>query len=91
MVRAEPVGARDVGGNHNDIGTVEDRSAETRGAGRRYIDSMLEMSVSGYSADDLTEAGVRTALFGVRHPLPSISISSFCQIRSGRWRRSWMM
>jgi hypothetical protein len=32
-------------------------------------DSMLEMSVSGYSPDDLTEAGVRTALFGVRHPL----------------------
>ncbi|MEO7888679.1 MAG: hypothetical protein ABIW19_01615 [Vicinamibacterales bacterium] len=26
-------------------------------------------SVSGYSADDLTEAGVRAALFGTRHPL----------------------
>jgi hypothetical protein len=32
-------------------------------------DPMLEMSVSGYSADDLTEAGLRTALFGTPHPL----------------------
>lgn len=39
---------------------------ETREAGR---DGMLEMSVSGYGPDDLTEAGLRTALFGTRHPL----------------------
>ena len=39
---------------------------ETREAGR---DAMLEMSVSGYSPDDLTEAGLRTTLFGTRHPL----------------------
>jgi hypothetical protein len=39
---------------------------ETREAGR---DAMLEMSVSGYGPDDLTEAGLRTALFGTRHPL----------------------
>lgn len=39
---------------------------ETREAGR---DSLLEMSVSGYGPDDLTEAGLRTALFGTRHPL----------------------
>lgn len=32
-------------------------------------DAMLEMSVSGYGPDDLTEAGLRTALFGTRHPL----------------------
>jgi Domain of unknown function (DUF4062) len=39
---------------------------ETREAGR---DGRLEMSVSGYGPDDLTEAGLRTALFGTRHPL----------------------
>jgi hypothetical protein len=32
-------------------------------------DNILEMSVSGYSADDLTEAALRSALFGERHPL----------------------
>lgn len=32
-------------------------------------DPMLDISVSGYSADDLIEAGVSTALFGRRHPL----------------------
>ena len=39
---------------------------ESREAGR---DAMLEMSVSGYGPDDLTEAGLRAALFGTRHPL----------------------
>jgi hypothetical protein len=39
---------------------------ETRETGR---DALLEMSVSGYGPDDLTEAGLRTALFGTRHPL----------------------
>jgi hypothetical protein len=39
---------------------------EARDNGR---DPMLEISVSGYSADDLTEAGVCTALFGTPHPL----------------------
>jgi hypothetical protein len=32
-------------------------------------DSWLEMSVSGFGPDDLTEAGLRTALFGTPHPL----------------------
>lgn len=32
-------------------------------------DPLMEMAVSGYSADDLTEAGLRTVLFGTRHPL----------------------
>jgi len=32
-------------------------------------DSLLEMSVSGYSADDLAEAALRSVLFGERHPL----------------------
>ncbi|MFA5910636.1 MAG: DUF4062 domain-containing protein [Vicinamibacterales bacterium] len=32
-------------------------------------DPMLEVSVSGHTADELTEAGLRTALFGTRHPL----------------------
>lgn len=32
-------------------------------------DTLLEMSVSGYSADDLTEAALRSAVFGERHPL----------------------
>jgi hypothetical protein len=32
-------------------------------------DSLVEMSVSGYSADDLTEAALRSVLFGERHPL----------------------
>ena len=39
---------------------------ETREGGR---DAMVEMSVSGYGPDDLTEAGLRTVLFGTRHPL----------------------
>jgi hypothetical protein len=39
---------------------------EAREGGR---DPLVEMSVSGHSADDLTEAGLRTVLFGTRHPL----------------------
>lgn len=39
---------------------------ESREAGR---ESWLEISVSGHGPDDLTEAGLRTALFGTRHPL----------------------
>jgi hypothetical protein len=35
--------------------------------GRR--DPLMEVSVSGHSADDLTEAGLRTVLFGTLHPL----------------------
>lgn len=32
-------------------------------------DAFLDMSVSGHSADDLTEAALRSVLFGERHPL----------------------
>jgi|GEM_PF-724658 len=38
-------------------------------ARERDRDPLAEMSVSGLSADDLTEAGLRTVLFGTRHPL----------------------
>jgi hypothetical protein len=39
---------------------------EAREDGR---DPFVDMSVSGYSSDDLTEAGIRKVLFGTRHPL----------------------
>ena len=72
--------------------SARSRTVQLRLAAQEGVrDSMLEMSVSGYSADDLTEAGVRTALFGVRHPLVDQHLYRLCQIRSGRWRRSWMM
>jgi hypothetical protein len=43
-------------------------------------DHMLDVSVSGYTADDLTEAGLRTALFGTRHPLSDQHLGFMSQI-----------
>ena len=43
-------------------------------------DALLEMSVSGHSADDLTEAGLRTVLFGTRHPLADQHLGFFGEI-----------
>jgi hypothetical protein len=43
-------------------------------------DPVLEMSVSGYSADDLTEAGLRAVLFGTRHPLADQHLGFIAEI-----------
>ncbi len=43
-------------------------------------DHSWEMSVSGHSADDLTEAGLRTVLFGTRHPLAGQHLEFMGQI-----------
>ena len=43
-------------------------------------DHSWEISTSGYSADDLTEAGLRTALFGTRHPLAGQHLEFIGQI-----------
>jgi len=44
-------------------------------------DHLLEISVSGYSADDLTEAALRSALFGERHPLADQHMSLLAEMR----------
>jgi len=44
-------------------------------------DHLLEMSVSGYTADDLTEAALRSALFGERHPLADQHMSFLAEMR----------
>lgn len=44
-------------------------------------DSLLEMSVSGYSADDLTEAALRSVLFGERHPLADQHMGFMTEMR----------
>lgn len=44
-------------------------------------DGLLEMSVSGYSADDLGEAALRSALFGERHPLAGQHMGFITEIR----------
>lgn len=43
-------------------------------------DRSWEISTSGYSADDLTEAGLRTVLFGTRHPLEGEHFGSIGQV-----------
>ena len=44
-------------------------------------DHLLEVSVSGYSADDLTEAALRSVLFGERHPLADQHMSFLAEMR----------
>lgn len=39
------------------------------------------MSISGYSADDLTEAALRSFLFGVRHPLADQHMGFMTEMR----------
>jgi hypothetical protein len=50
---------------------------ETREGSR---DGLLDMSVSGYSSDDLTEAGLRTVLFGTPHPLAGQQLGFMGQV-----------
>jgi len=44
-------------------------------------DNLLEMSVSGYSADDLAEAALRSVLFGERHPLADQHLGFMAEMR----------
>jgi hypothetical protein len=44
-------------------------------------DSLVEMSVSGYSSDDLAEAAFRSALFGERHPLADQHMGFMTEMR----------
>jgi len=44
-------------------------------------DNLLEMSVSGYSADDLAEAALRSVLFAERHPLADQYMSLMPEMR----------
>lgn len=44
-------------------------------------DSLLEMSISRYSADDLTEAALRSVLFGERHPLADQHMGFMTEMR----------
>lgn len=50
---------------------------ETRENSRHHS---WEISTSGYSADDLTDAGLRTVLFGTRHPLAGQHLEFMGQI-----------
>jgi hypothetical protein len=53
-------------------------TVETRDEQR---DHLLEMSVSGYSANDLAEAALRTVLFGERHPLADQRMGFLAEMR----------
>lgn len=44
-------------------------------------DHPLEISVPGYSVDDLTDAALRSALFGERHPLADQHMSVLAEMR----------
>ena len=44
-------------------------------------DALLDMSVSGHSADDLTEAALRSVLFGERHPLAEQHLGFMVKMR----------
>jgi hypothetical protein len=47
----------------------------------RQRDNLIEMSVSGYSADDLAEAALRSVLFGERHPLADQHLGFMTEMR----------
>lgn len=46
-----------------------------------HRDNLLDMSVSGYSADDLAEAALRSVLFSERHPLADQHMGFLAEMR----------